>query len=720
MSYITTEISTSALVNIKLTDTGRKKLAQGQLNFSAWAIGDSEINYDKENLLQSYPTLPIGNTKVLMPFDLQPNLKHFVTKDGATALNSFTAGQINTIKAIVNNSATERGFFNADTAHTTFTTLTGNTYVKSFGKVTNNKLSGSTTLVIGTGHTLVVNDFILLKLNNDTANFADNQNTSPAPHLWYKIQSTGTTINTGDTITVDRKLPNLSAMTASTQFLIYPSDFTDYYDFQYPMPYWNTNTLNFDGCCDVSTGDVPVWNMNNVYCTDLIGMTGTGVDNISATPNENYELFGSYSYSGFKYPFMEISCLSATDAVSVIDTCAQPGQSVLDAAIKSMSIIHYTNHTISNFYGEFFYVDNRNSKTVKIHLPDLMWHRRDFPTSSGTSMGMTFIASGSTKIVGTSQIEYIDLIEDSSLIPSDATPMIVGRVLPQMKMVVLTDDELIAAMSYKSNRNWTLPPLTANLKSPNTSGGVLNPTETMWLSYVLDNETISGLTSTLPCQKYIKIYNNTSAKKDVEFRLSNTDLLPYMRKEEAAGYDGLGWSARNFKLLYQITTDNNRPSPDTWKYHDFTTTGLTSTTGATIDPVTLENQNSTAVNFILNYVTAFNDGTYSVMDSLSMAHNSNHDSLQFGDERFFYGNLETYIGANVYKTTFNIPIPANAFKFSSNPTRSSNTSIQVPDIKVSEIGIYDTAGDLVMIGKLNIPVRLENGRTVMIEMSMDF
>ena len=722
MSYITTENGTSALVNIKLTDTGRKKLAQGQLNFSAWSVGDSEINYEKESLLDTKPTLPIGNTKITMPFDLQPNLKHFVTIDGVTALNSFTAGQINTIKAIVNNSAIERGFFTGDTTHTTFTTLTGSTYVKSFGKITNSMLSGGTTLVIGTGNTLAVNDFILLKLNNDTINLSDNQNSVPSPQLWYKIQSTGTTINVGDTITLDRKLPNLSAMTASTQFLIYPSDFTDYYDFQSPIPYWNTNTLNFDGCCDVSTGDVPVWNMNNIYCTDLVGMTGTGVDNIVSTPNENYELFGSYSYSGFKYPYMEISCISSGDTNSIIDTCSQPGQSVFDTAIKSMSVIHYTNHTISNFYGEFFFVDNTNSKTVKLHLPDLMWHRRDFSTASGTTMGMTFLASGSTQIVGTSQIEYIDLIEDPTLIPIDATPLVVGRVLPQMKMVVLTDDELIAAISYKSNRNWTLPPLVANLKAPNagSGGGVLSPTETMWLTYVLDNNTVSGLTSTLPCQKYTKIYNNTSSKKDVEFRLSDVDLLPFMRKEEAIDYDGMGWSARNFKLLYQTTVDNDRPAPNTWKSHDFTTTGLTATVGGTINPKTLENQNPTAIGFNLDYSTSFGDTTYSIMDSLGMAHNSNHDSLQFGDERFFYGNLETYIGANIYKTTFNVTVPANAFRFSSNPTRSSNTSLKVPDIRISEIGIYDTAGDLVMIGKLSIPIRLENGRTVMIEMSMDF
>ena len=41
MSYIIN--STNPFVSIKLTEKGREQLAQGQLNFSFWGIGDSEI-----------------------------------------------------------------------------------------------------------------------------------------------------------------------------------------------------------------------------------------------------------------------------------------------------------------------------------------------------------------------------------------------------------------------------------------------------------------------------------------------------------------------------------------------------------------------------------------------------------------------------------------------------------------------------------------------------
>jgi hypothetical protein len=57
-------------------------------------------------------------------------------------------------------------------------------------------------------------------------------------------------------------------------------------------------------------------------------------------------------------------------------------------------------------------------------------------------------------------------------------------------------------------------------------------------------------------QDYVKLTNTTNAPKDIAFRISQTDLLPFMRKIEG-GYDGLGFYADKFKLLYQIVSDEN-------------------------------------------------------------------------------------------------------------------------------------------------------------------
>jgi hypothetical protein len=722
MSYIIN--NTSAFVNIKLTETGRQKLAQGRLNFTSWAIGDSEINYDREDLFDNYQSDASlsGNSKVLRPVDRQPDIKYFVTSNSNNNqnLNPLSNSQIKTIKAVVNNQATERGFFSADTTHSTFTTNYTSDYVKYYGTISGSSITGGTTLVVNNGTTYSVGDYILLKIGNDTlGSQVVNGNTIPTPHLWYKIQSSGTTFSAGDTITLDRELPNINSTTALTEYMIYTSqEVYQGFGFQNTTAYWNSNTLSFASCCDVSCSDVPVWNMNNVWCENLAGMTGASVNNTVATPNEPFEKFGSNEYLGQKYPYFEVGCTNELDT-SLVDICATPGESVIDGVKKSLSILHYTNNTISNFYGEFFYIDNDNNKTLKVHLPDLMYHRRSGSTENGNVMGMTFLASGTTKLIGNSDIEYIDLIEDPTLV-SD-TPIVVGKVFPQLKTVVFSDDEIVAATSYKSNRNWTLPPLAANLVSSanGSTNGILPTNSTMYLTYTFENTSGTGLTTTLPCQYYSKIKNNTSSSKDVQFRIADTDLLPYMRKEEKSSYDGMGFSAKEFKVLYQIVSDDSRPLADTWKSYDFTSTSITSGTSETIDPILLEGQNPTALGFLIDNSVNTGSTTFSIINSLSMPSNANTDRLQFGDERFFYGNLETYIGATIFKSIFNIKVSADDFQTTGNPTRL-NSSSNAPDIRVTEVGIYDSTGDLVMIGKLSKPVKLASGNTIMIEMAMDF
>ena len=362
---------------------------------------------------------------------------------------------------------------------------------------------------------------------------------------------------------------------------------------------------------------------------------------------------------------------------------------------------------------------------VKLHLPDLMYHRRGFSTASGTTQGMTFISSGTTQYVGTSNIEYVDLIEDSSMISSGSTPLVIGRVFPQLKMVVISDDEIVAALSYKSNRNWTLPALAASITAPTggTSTGILDINSTMYLTYVLENTNTTGMTSSMPCQEYIKVTNSSSSAKDVSFRINETDMLPYMRKIENVDYDGLGFYADKFKLMYQIVDNStSRPDPAAWKVYDFTTTGLTTTTGGTIDPKALENQTPSASGFIIDKIKDATATTFDLISLLNMAPNTETGStyLQFGDERFFYGNLETYIGATIFKTIFDIRINTSQFNATSNPTRSKDLSTNPPNIKVSEVGIYDAANNLVCIGKLSTPVALEPGNTIMLELSIDF
>ena len=163
-----------------------------------------------------------------------------------------------------------------------------------------------------------------------------------------------------------------------------------------------------------------------------------------------------------------------------------------------------------------------------------------------------------------------------------------------------------------------------------------------------------------------------------------------------------------------------RPDPSMWMYYDYTSNALTSMSGQTIDPKALENQSPLITGFLLDKIKYSASTNFNLIPLLNMAPNNQPNNLQFGDERFFYGNLETYIGATIYKTIFDLRINSGQFNTTTNPTRSQDPTTNPPDIRITDVGVYDSAQNLVCIGKLSKPVLLTAGNTIMLELSIDF
>lgn len=726
MSYINQQ--STGIVRVKLTEKGREKLAKGQLSFNYWAIGDSEVDYDyikgwNQFVSTSYgvgefPYHSPGSTydditdnygKVLRPKDQQPNLKSFIKDNDSNTLHNLNSGDLTLLKATISNAADERGFFSG-TSETGLNTLTGTTYIKKTDFVDIGKFDGSNTIILDNALTapteVTEGDFVMFIMTTNTlGQLTQNEIKEPTPNLWYKIgQVSGSTA-----LVVDRSLPTLSAYTGiDIQFMIFPGGhdpINDYYGSATTTSYWNTGTLSFDSSCDISVQDVPVWNMNNVWSEDLAGII---------SPYHGHELFGSTDYIGSKEYLGYNSNTTNTGTTAETSACDTPGNSQIDSFQKGIGLLHYSNNTISNFYGEFFHIDEATNKLLSVELP-IMWDRRSFSgTSTGTITGMKFVSDTEEKTVTNSGIKYYDLVEYSGMTIEPTNVKTVGRVYPQLKIVTIHDEELLGAMSYKSNRNWTLPELTASLSTSSTGSGVLESDKTIYLTY--DLEPTSGFTASLPCQKYIKLTNNLGSSRNVQFNLNGVDRLPYMRKVEDSGYDGRGFFAHNFNLLVQIVDDStDRPDPALWKKIDFTNTTLTTLSGQTINPIQLENQSPLSNSFVLTPSNYSGATTYNLGTVLELPQTTDYDSLQFGDSRAFYGNLSTYIGATIYKTLFNITVDGKVFQDTTNPTFGTGDNIFI-----SEVGIYDSNRDLVMVGKLNRPVRILNNSIANIEVTIDF
>ena len=194
-----------------------------------------------------------------------------------------------------------------------------------------------------------------------------------------------------------------------------------------------------------------------------------------------------------------------------------------------------------------------------------------------------------------------------------------------------------------------------------------------------------------------------------------------MKKVEDSNYDGLGFSAYEFKLLYQIVDNNtDRPLTDSWKEYDFTNTNITGNLGESIDPLLLENQSPTSNGFILDKGKDTMANIFSLIEYLDLPALTQPENLQFGDERFMFGNVDTYIGSSLFKTIFEFNIDSTKYTTTSNPTRDNNINTNPPELRVTELGVYDENKELVIIGKISKPITLKPNRTITIEASIDF
>ena len=90
--------------------------------------------------------------------------------------------------------------------------------------------------------------------------------------------------------------------------------------------------------------------------------------------------------------------------------------------------------------------------------------------------------------------------------------------------------------------------------------------------------------------------------------------------------------------------------------------------------------------------------TYNLADYISIPENGYPDILNFGDEYYFYGNLETDISATIYEMKYLVTLGRNQFTDTSNPTWVSGTTSYI-----TEIGLYDSNKDLMIISKLQSP-----------------
>jgi len=432
------------VIHIKLTNKGRQLLSQGQLTFSKFSLGDSEINYDfnEEIGFDSF------EQKILRPKDQNPEIVNFLeeTVSGDTMIDLPTVVS-NT--SVITNTAPEKGFFTDSGG--TFSINNTLTYVKNpYGAVEISNATGGTQILIEnpTGDIIAnpdnlttIGDYLMIKWSNPILSGTTGTTVNEAvPYIWYKIEDiVSGTMNGGDLVVeLDKPTPDFGGNGVGVYALayIYPNSngrevsgdsIQNYYGKYFVTDFLNTATLSFLQNWDCGIGndplnpcsgdgeDVPVWNMSIIFTDEVAGVQET---------DYNYSQYYTKEFGGFVRYIQQVS-----------------------PWIKKLGVIHYTNQLPYNTYGEGL-ISGATAPTLE--LPTIMWHKE-----TGSTIGLTLAQSGTSQTLSGLSTQYFDL--------TDQYGNVVGKVFNDLQLFVIEDQELLFAMSYKANRNWTLPEFTAAL-----------------------------------------------------------------------------------------------------------------------------------------------------------------------------------------------------------------------------------------------------------------
>jgi hypothetical protein len=593
-----------------------------------------------------------------------------------------------------------------------------------------------------------------------------------------------------DKITLDRPTPDFTMLTnfnCIARTIIYPPNMTSLYDSVTPRQHWNEDVINFESICSTDEFDVKIWNMNIPWTESPAGL--------NSTLYEDYTKFGSIDYIGTKEYFGYTSQNGQRDTDSVYYYNSFDEKiTVTPEEQKAVAIIHYTNQTIDFFYGEKFALEpydpsnpedtTGQARNFKLHIPWIMWHKNpeccfgqtfwvDPPGFDGKNLfEVHYLESTKNDNMNQPGIRYYHLWDTNP--NTNGLPSRIGKVFPDSKLVIIDDEEIIAAMSYKSNRNWTLTAPQVSLITPNTCGipgttndGVLTGNgETMYVTYRLSNN--MSFTNSLHSNYYSKIVGNNNecnpnVSQNVAVRFgpefncltqgetptttttttlfetcyiltqdlniintNNGDNLIWCNQEilnipftvensNFASVDKIrssytttttttcpifcdlskGFFADTFEILVQKVATGERPNPSLWKIIDYTYLIEDEKINGYITQESL-----TGTTFVVTKEQYESAPYYNLNDYIDLVPNgTTTPNLNFGDEYYFYGSLETDIQATIYEMRYKVNLSNAEFQSTSNPTWTQGTKSYI-----TEIALLDSNKDIMVMSKLQSPV----------------
>jgi hypothetical protein len=686
MSFLNS--NNSEYLSARITNRGRKAIANGSFNIQYFQIGDSEYDYNApfNNL-----TGTTGQQKVFSPLDKDGGVKYPFGLD-STVSTTYGSPISNNLTTTLRNEMGPAGFVSKYSTTPTVQTTTQ--------KVNYSEVSGSTSLVVPSGATFNECEYITLVFDN----FSGTTITGKTNSLIYKVLSVS-----GNTLNLDRKVPNLTSLTGNAQVvcnkfsnettsgnLIYPIDYTQ------QLNSWKLNTVwtdkpiggDYNGTDESLSGYT-----SNQYASikNLLGYTKTG---------QTFNNFTGGTITGTTYKnsfdeLVEVSpseqrCVAILHYSELGDILVDPERFFkYDDYISSLT---GTTGTSISLFGDLNVSDRDYNKSdngyFEVYIPFIYYHR-----NTGNTLGALFTMDTVDYYVKSSinsrhQIKFRYLVDEQN--------NKVGKVFVDNKIIVFDDQELVAMLDYRSNRRYTLPSPKLGLVSNDglSSQSMLSTTgQTAWVTYMFENTSGNTLNS-LPCNYFNKI-SSTGTPSQITMKFSGNSFTNMV-----TAFTGVtdGFVADKFYVLVQTGATI---STSVWKKIDLTSQ-ITGYTSGYINPTGL-----TGVSFTINY-TAFNSAsTFDLEDHMSgvttdYLWNTTGPTTQpqFGDEQPFPGSVRLVRATDIEEMNMMINLPSTQFTKTQNPTKYNLDGTEKSGDKyITEVALLNSNKEPLVVAKAPTPVK---------------
>lgn len=702
MSFLSN--NNSEFLSARITQKGRNSIAKGNFVISYFQIGDSEFDY----------TLPFTNftglsgiphQSVFSPFDKDNGIKYPYLLDSNSGTTSFgTPVQVSTTETI-RNVMGSAGFVTNYKEYDETTSI-GTTIYSLTQLISLSGLTGTNSFIVQSGNSF--NDCNFITIAFTTFNGTDPEYpviSESKSSLVYKITNI-----TGNTITVDRNLPNFSGCSGNAQVICNSCEN------EYPTQLINPS-------CDPvdidTTQQLNPWKLNIVWDKKPIGFDVPSAD-------ENLTGFTSNKHVSTKQ-FLGYTTSSGQTWVNISGTTISGVTSyhnsfdekiiVLPEEQRCVAILHYSElGDLRNDPERFFkyddYISTNNNLSdsliededeneitdlnyFQVYIPFIQYHR-----NTGTTIGAIF-SMDTVDYFMKSLKNANQLLKFRYLL--DEQGYKVGKIFVNNKTIVFDDQELVAILDYKSNRKYTLPAPKISLIPSDTS---LNQSfftgstsgQTIWVTYMFNYSGDTALNG-LPCNYYSKIKiepNDTVLNKPSQLYINfDDDSFPYMNYNNLCTGSTEGFIANKLQILIQITNNNEIPSNDGWKIIDYTSLINNHTLGNLINPSNLIDNSIVITNSLYTGATPFDIETY-----LGNIPDEPSSLPQFGDEQPFPGSVSLVRSTDIERMGFLVNLPSTQFTVSQNPTYVNGY-----DKRITEIALLNNNKEVLIIAKTSNPVK---------------